>query len=460
MIENSNTFIKRLVGFSLGPIISSLLGFIMIPIITYFIDPIEFGKASMYTTALSLSSLVIYLGTDQAFLREYNSVSNKLKLMWNCFLPSFLFSLMIGIFILIFNKNISLLLFNGDEKFIVYMLAISLPLSVIQRFNVLIIRAQEKARLYSTIQIIEKILNFIFLFTIILTIEVNFKGVVFSQFLSLLITAIIEMIINKEFWLSKIKIEKSILKSVFSYGLPLVPASIFAWLLSSMDKVALRTWSNFYELGIYSVALKITMILDLVKNSFTTFWSPTAYRWYKDKVDNDIFIRVSKIITSLMVVLFGIIVLLKDYIVLVAGKEYHKSAIMIPFLLLSPIMYTITETTHLGIKFSRKTGYKVLITGISAAFNLLGNYVLVPYYGGVGATISTGISYIIYFWLNTIISRRLWFKFDLSFYLVNTSLMLLMAILSIIIEKQMIVFLIFIVIVIYNKSNIIKILSY
>lgn len=80
-METSKDFLKRLAGFSLGPIVGALISFIMVPVQTWIINPDELGKASMYTMAYSLTSLFIYLGLDQAFVREFNSEENKKNLL-------------------------------------------------------------------------------------------------------------------------------------------------------------------------------------------------------------------------------------------------------------------------------------------------------------------------------------------------------------------------------------------
>lgn len=77
MSDSPKQFIKRFIGFSMGPILSAIISFFTVPITTYFVVPTEFGKASMYTMALSISSMFIFLGMDQSFTREL--IQKKIK---------------------------------------------------------------------------------------------------------------------------------------------------------------------------------------------------------------------------------------------------------------------------------------------------------------------------------------------------------------------------------------------
>ncbi|HOJ89446.1 MAG TPA: polysaccharide biosynthesis C-terminal domain-containing protein [Pseudothermotoga sp.] len=98
------------------------------------------------------------------------------------------------------------------------------------------------------------------------------------------------------------------------------------------------------------------------------------------------------------------------------------------FLILYPIMYTISETTALGINFSKKTYWHIVITGVSAFVNLVGNTMLVPLLGARGAAISTGLSYIIFFTLRTVIAQRYYsVDFDLKRIYVCTFLTVVVA---------------------------------
>jgi len=134
-MNKEKSFLKNLLGFTVGPVIAAALGFLTVPITTYLATPDDFGKASMYTMAFTLLSLIIYLGMDQAFIREFNVEKNTRKLLWSSFYIPFIFSIIVAIALMIFYKPISNILFEGIELHLIIMLAISLPLATIDRYN-------------------------------------------------------------------------------------------------------------------------------------------------------------------------------------------------------------------------------------------------------------------------------------------------------------------------------------
>ncbi|KOA21338.1 polysaccharide biosynthesis protein [Clostridium homopropionicum DSM 5847] len=460
MAETSKQFLKRFLGFSIGPLVSALIGFITVPITTYLVSPTDFGKSAMYTMGYSISSLFIFLGLDQAFVREYNDEKNKKNLFWNSLIVPLVFSIIIGAIYIIFYKPVSILMFDSIEKYIIMILAFSLPFAVIDRFNMLVIRMQEKAKLYSLFNIFNKLFVLIIMIPYLKFIDNSFKGIINANFISLILLCLLEIYFVKENWKTKFCIDKKLLTNLFEFGLPLIPASIITWFFSSMDRIALRQWSTFEQIGIYSAAFKIVMVLGIVQQAFCTFWTPTAYRWHKQEVGNKKYMEVSDILITIMVILFSFIVLFKDIIIKILSESYADAAVVVPFLLFLPIMYTVSETTTLGISFSKKTSYNILISIVAAGTNYIGNFMLVPRMGALGASISTGVSYIVFFWMRTLISRKLWYKFDLNIYIVNIILMLLLSITSIIFNKVYMNLIIILIVIIYNKKHVMNILSF
>ncbi|WP_138206600.1 oligosaccharide flippase family protein [Haloimpatiens lingqiaonensis] len=458
--EVINSFLKKFAGFSIGPIVSAILGFITVPVTSYLVSPDDFGKSAMYTMGYSISSLFIFLGLDQSFVREYNEQEDKSNLFWNSLIVPLIFSFILGVIYIIFYKPVSILMFDSVEKYTISILAFSLPFAVIDRFNLLTLRMEEKAKIYSLFNILNRLLVLFIMIPYLLFIDKSFKGIINSNFIGLVILCIFETYFVRDFWKKRFSINKSLIRKLFQFGLPLVPATIISWFFSSMDRIALRQWSTFTEIGLYSAAFKIVMVLGIIQQAFCTFWTPTAFRWYKEKVNNEKYMKVSDMLMSIMVVIFAFIVLFKDIIIKILSPKYANANVIVPFLLFLPIMYTVSETTTLGISFSRKTSYNIIISLVSAVTNYIGNFLLVPKLGAMGASISTGIAYLVFFWMRTLISRRLWFKFDLSFYTINSIMMVILATASIVLNSIIINILIVALILFINRKYILDIWEY
>lgn len=414
-------FFKSIGSFSLGPMVGAILSFLTVPIITHFISPDEYGKASMFILAQSTVSTVIYLGMDQSFVREFNLMKDNMqKLLVNAMIVPMSLSLFIGLVSVALSGQVSHILFGTyNETTAVIALALLLPFMVIETFALLKIRMEERGLLYSLFTIILKAIVLVLTVFLFLSYEKSFRSVVYAAALGEIITGIIlYFVVIRKYRFSRALIDKSLQYQMLKFGLPLVPAFAVGWILTSMDKVMLRTMCTYNELGLYSAAFKIVSVLSVLQACFTLYWTPVAYRWYQEEKPGSQYEMVSKIVAILMTTVCLGILLLKEVVAIILGSSFKDAISIFPFLLLFPVLYTLSETTGIGIGFKRKTGYNIVVTSIAGVSNIALNYLLIPIFNGAGAAMATGLSYIAFFWGRTLISRKLWHKFDLKIYIV------------------------------------------
>ena len=70
-------FFKKFIGFSLGPIVGAIISFITVPVTSHLVSADQFGLSNMFTIANSIITLIVLVGIDQAYIREYNETRDK-----------------------------------------------------------------------------------------------------------------------------------------------------------------------------------------------------------------------------------------------------------------------------------------------------------------------------------------------------------------------------------------------
>lgn len=403
----------KFLKFSYGSWVGLLLGLLTTVISTRLLLPEAFGKASMFDLFLQVGLILTIFGTDQSFIRFFYEEKPEKRgaLLYNSLkLPVFT-TIILLVTILIFYRPITYYL-TGESNFsFALILIFGIVSQLLFRYGQLVIRMQQKGSLYSILQILYRLLNLIFIIVFFSLIGSNFKVLVFSIIITLAISAGISIYLEKEFWkLNNITITTKTKHSqldIIRYGSPFVLTIFITWLFESFDKIALRQWSNFEELGLYSAAMRLVAIVMVLKTTFSTFWTPVAYEKFEKAPEEKHFFKNVTIIVSFVMFLVAIISIAgKDIIVILLGAHYREAALIMPFLVLMPILYTISETTVVGINFYKKTKWHIVVAGMSCIANVIGNWLLVPDYGAIGASLSTAVSFIIFFTLRTQISIR------------------------------------------------------
>lgn len=424
--------LKSFLGFSFGPIVGALISFIQVPVTTYFISPYEFGKASMFTVIQGLVATFIYLGIDQSYAREFNYESDKKKLFQNAIAIPLFFSVIVGAIIIAFESNFSQLLFKSEKySNISVLFVIMIIFMIIERFILLNIRMSERALEYSFFSIILKLIIFLLTMIYIYIGKRDFLTIVYSTIWGQIIGDVFLIFKYRVFFVfDKDFIDVSLIKRMIVFGLPLIISASLTNLLNTTDRFFLRGYSTYHELGVYTAALKIAAVLQLVQSAFTTFWTPTAYRWHKQHKDMRYFSMISNFLLLLFTFIFFFILEARKYIVLILSSKYYEAQYVTGLLLLPIILYTLSETSTLGIVFSGKSYYNIFVSLIAFIPNVLINLILVPRYGTKGAAFATAVSYVLFCFSRTYFSCKEKFVIDFKAQTVIIILFLISAMLS------------------------------
>ena len=401
--------LKKLFVFSIGPVFSALIGIVSTPLTSWLVAPSEFALASMFSLFVSLSNASISLGMEHAFAREYNLASDKLRLFNNIVLLPYIGSIILSLLLMLNYHYITSALFGYPSLLLTILLIICIVLSVINCFFSNLLRMQERARSYSSRIIIYKLIHFVSLILILLFFKRSGESIIIASVIAEIANSTLLLSANPSFAkLTLENIDLKLIKKCLKYGLPMVPTFLLTWAFNSMDKVMLRSFASYRELGVYAASFKFVSALTILQTAFSSYWLPTSYRWHEEGVSPSKYGKVSNAISVLLFFLAGIVVILRFFISWLLSPDYSEASRISIFLIFPPILTTISYTTISGIDFKRKTYLHIIIAGVSAGTNFILNWFLIPSYGALGAAAATSISATVLFWMRTLISRRLW----------------------------------------------------
>lgn len=427
---------NKILGYALGPIGSALLGFISLPIITWFYSIEDVGKISMLQVVASLTVLLFCLGLDQAYVREYHESKDKPKLFKTSFLPGFILLVLAfsGLYVAD-DMLVSRLLYGQESRYLTIISFICFILTFFSRFLSLILRMQERAFAYSISQLLPKLFFLIFiLITVWLGFTKDFYNLITAHALSILIVFVVFAWNTRNDWIKSITkpINRNELQKQLDFGLPLVIGGLAAWGLNVMDKVLLRNLSTFSELGIYSVTSSVAGVATIFAGIFNLIWAPMVYKWVSECSDD--INNIGDIAEHLLAAVYFLIVLtgLFSWVLpFFLPDEYAAIQYLIIPCLMAPLFYTLSEVSSVGILIVRKSSLSMIASIVAMLVNGAGNYILIPKYGAGGAAISTAFSFWMFLIVRTEFSKRSWRYFSSTKLYIVISMLLFSSILNV-----------------------------
>ncbi len=405
--------------YAIGDLLTKGIGFLAIIFYTHFITQSEMGVYGYIMIIVSFATTFLILGADNAYARyffEYKEQKQKQILTTTLFVFLTFWMIFMLIIPLVFSSKIAILFLDTDEYASAFFFALlSLPLKLISSMSNQALRNQFKTKQFI-------VYNF---FTALVTVGSAIVLLQFSPFgiASIFIGMIIGDIVVLPFRLYAIKelfikeVDFGILKSILVYGVPLLPASIAYWVFSSVDRVMLEFMSSLESVGIYTVAVSLSVVMSLVAGAIGQAWGPHAVKTYEEDKEQArvLYVRFLKVLIGVALFLvFCAAMLGQEIISLIFPAEY--TTVFYPMiLLLIGIGFQITvQVTAIGIYLAKKTIYLAYITLFVAVVNIVLNYILIPLYAEVGASVATMISYLLLTLIYSIVSQRL-FRLDYDF---------------------------------------------
>ncbi|WP_416326307.1 polysaccharide biosynthesis C-terminal domain-containing protein [[Eubacterium] hominis] len=196
------------------------------------------------------------------------------------------------------------------------------------------------------------------------------------------------------FQISKIRIHlinRKIIKEIMIIAIPAMLMNMLMYLNYHADVLFLSyiTKDN-YAVGLYGTAITLGNMLWIIPDAFKDILFNRAA-----KKDNPEEVIVSIICNFLIciVVLIGFLFLGKWFLGIMYGSDFIAAYPLVLMLFIGTLPMVLYKLIHPIYIANGKTKTVVLLLSIAVASNFIGNIIIIPYLGAMGAAIASVISY-------------------------------------------------------------------
>ncbi|MGL5904405.1 MAG: oligosaccharide flippase family protein [Cetobacterium sp.] len=393
----NNKLLKNGLLYTVGGLLLQGVNFFTLPIFTRLLSVESFGIVSIYNTWLSILAIFICFQSHGSIgIAKVNYSNEEFEEYTSdiILLSSVIFMLWTIIFLL-FKSKIGILLNLSIE--IIFIMLIQSFFNTIITLKSTIYIFEEKAKQKLSLSFLNIIFNVIFsiIFIKYLYEDKTYLGRIVGG-------AIPTIILGIYFYIDIIrkkmpKINLNHWKFCLTLTIPIIFHGLSGIVLGSSDRIMLEKYKGFYETGLYSLIYNFGMIISMIWGALNSAWVP----WYYEnmKKENHFLIRkYSKNYLYLFTTLcIGFLMLSPEVIKIMAPEKYWTSIVFLP-LIVGGYYFNYLYSFSVNYEFySKKTTYIAFATTAAAGINFLLNLYFIPKYGGVGAALTTLISYLAMF---------------------------------------------------------------
>ena len=433
----------------------------------------NYGIVDFILTLISLFSIIVIFGQDYAIARFFNHENIKKKQILvisqslTIHLLQIIFFLPI-VYLIIYLLNQKGLFQENDLNLIILFLSTFISLVIInfsqtvhkysfQRFKFILISFSQ---------------GFLFLLSVVYLIyfsNLNIKNILFSYFIINLLILVISIFSIRSYLVfpnKKSLINKKLIKFGISFGL----VSLITSFTIFFERFFVLELLNSYYLGIYSLALKIGIMAQIIMHSILIGWEPYFLSNLKNKnlaINLNLMFKITSFIGFVLVFFFNLI---GEYIILFLGNEnYIEAKFFILPIVASIVFQELYRIPSSGILETKKVYWFTIVQFICLIFFLLSIFFFKNLINLKIIVVITCISYFMRFILLSVISNNV-SKIKLNFtqlipiLIIYFSLYLIMYYLNIFglheLLKFLIILILSLIILIYNlNSNELKIVK-
>ena len=202
---------------------------------------------------------------------------------------------------------------------------------------------------------------------------------------------------------------RPLVRSMLAFCLPLIPATLCWWVTGVSDRYMVAAMYSHAENGLYAAAYKIPTLLTYAVGIFDSAWRLSVAA----EADNReacaaFYTRVWRWYTTLSFVGGAVLILgSRLFAGMLFADAYQSAWMYVPVLTVATVFMGLD--TFLGSVYfaCRKTTGSMITALCGAGLNLLLNWLLIPTWGAMGASVATLVSYGAVYVLRLITVRRL-----------------------------------------------------
>ena len=366
-----------------------LVGFILIPIYTHVLTTSNFGILDLMTTGTPILSSVLILGMDASIaisFYETDDLTKRQAIASTFLLFEFGFALVSCGLLFLAASPIALLAF-GDVSFTPYVqlgLA-TVPFAIYVTMFLDISRLVRVPLRYMLISLGNLLLTSLLIILAVVLFRMGVEGVLAATLIGSALFSVIGFYATRAQY--AFLFSPSVLRRLLLLGLPLVPASLFLWVINSSNRwFVLGLTSSTDQVAILGLATRLAAPVVLVVTAFQIAWVPYSLSIARRESAEPVYARtLLYFLTLTFAILLPLTLWAGPIIEIFSTHVYLPASQLIALTGMSSICSGAYYIVATGVNLTGRTIHIGWTTFVAAGVSIALNFALIPVFGLVGA---------------------------------------------------------------------------
>jgi O-antigen/teichoic acid export membrane protein len=397
----------------LGQMFQKAVSFLLLPVWTIYLTPSDYGIMGTLAAYSGVLTMILLFGVHAAVTRHYFDFKHDQEAQNRYVTSNFLFMVLVpGIVIaalIMFGRPLWEHITSGKIPFwpLVVLMLITVYSGLLYRIPYSLYQAQQKVRKCVALDFGGFVVSMVISLILVVGLSKGVYGMMLGSCIASVLSAlVISGLLLREWFVPRV--EWGHVSRSLSYGLPFIPHLLAGWVLAFVDRVMLERMVPLDDVGRYTLAINLGMVMFMIVTSIKDAYEPYYYNLLSSDAhpDRKIIRIFSVYVTAIgLLALFGSL-FAEDLIMLLTPARYHESARYVGPVILGYLFLGYYFNVGMAVFYYKKTKLLPLLTGIAAVCNITLNYLLIPRFGAIAAAWNTYACYGVMFTIYYIIAQR------------------------------------------------------
>ena len=401
-MANMKSLAKDTAIYGLSSIVGRFLNYLLVPLYTTQLSAAS-GGYGVITNMYAYTALILVLltfGMETTFFRFANKEGEDPQKVYSTILTAVGFTSLVFIaLIFTFITPLSDVMGYAEHPSYIWVMAITVAIDAFQCIPFAYLRYKKRPIKFAVLKmlfiVINILLNLVF-FLVLPKLYADYPdvigniydpsvGVGYAFYINLACTGMITFCFYKELTGFKYAFDAALMKRMLQYSWPILVLGIAGILNQTADKILFpyiyKAGNAHEQLGIYSAASKIAMIMAMITQAFRYAYEPFVFGKAKDKDNRDTYAKAMKFFIIFTLLAFLVVMGYIDILKFLIGKDYWNGIGVIPIVMAAEIMMGIYFNLSFWYKLIDKTIWGAWFSGAGCAVLIAVNVLFVPRYG-------------------------------------------------------------------------------
>lgn len=401
-MANMKSLAKDTAIYGLSSIVGRFLNYLLVPLYTTQLSAAS-GGYGVITNMYAYTALVLVLltfGMETTFFRFSNKEGEDPQKVYSTILTAVGFTSMVFVaLVFTFITPLSNVMGYAEHPSYIWVMAMTVAIDAFQCIPFAYLRHKKKPVKFAALKMLFIVLNILLNLVFFLLLPKLYAsypdeigkiydpsiGAGYAFYINLACTGMITFCFYKELSGFKYVFDWKLMKRMLGYSWPILVLGIAGILNQAADKILFpyiyKAGNAHEQLGIYSAASKIAMIMAMITQAFRYAYEPFVFGKSKDKDNRETYAKAMKFFVIFTLLAFLVVMAYLDILKYLIGKDYWSGLRVVPIVMAAEIMMGIYFNLSFWYKLIDKTIWGAWFSGIGCAVLIAINLIFVPQYG-------------------------------------------------------------------------------